>query len=368
MPPSPPLSLMLRPKVPPHAIRPPLPSWRLEPFFKQPWHKYAVRWGLYRPLLKALGWTRQESTEVSVNRLRLDAAGKPRKKTRIGDSLEYVKINTLKRKQLEALNTDNSEALTRSANTPYPALLHTARQRFRKHRGQTSSMRTIHFLKEYETMLDDLASGAATSAKRIWDAETKAASHLEQQPKPIISKSKPTERPHLTGGFLHPSLFNPPLPRLRPQPEQLSMMMRRRIDRRERRIAYFRDLQELQRDMKVEVRFLRMLGLDWPEKIGDWSSGAGARSWDTEFKRQLDIIDGQFAKEAARSELKYTDAMYIRVMRARKEKQERLRRRAERRKLQQQLQNVGQTTPSTDCSSVEFSSAPESGKTHLSEP
>lgn len=300
---------------------------------------------------------------MSVNRLRLDAAGKARKKIRIGDSLEYTKINHLKKKEFEKLiaSATESGASTSSTppSTPYPALLQTARKRFRKHRGQTSSERAIYFLKEYETMLDDLTSGSATAAQRLWEAENKAASHLEQLPKPVTKHTKPEEKPRLNGGFLRPTLFNPPLPRLKPQPPRLSMMIKRRIQRRERRIDAYRKLTDQQEDMRQEVRFLRSLGLDWPEKIGDWSSGVGARSWETEFNRQAKILDERFTRELKRSEMKYDDRMYIRIMRAKRKKYERLAKRAERRKKQKEQEEVG----SARTLSAEQASAPQASST-----
>lgn len=205
-------------------------------------------------------------------------------------------------------------------------------------------------------MLDDLTSGAATSAQRLWEAENKAASHLEQLPKPVTKHTKPEEKSRLTGGFLRPTLFNPPLPRLKPQPLNISMMINRRIKRRERRIEVSRKLADLQADMRQEVRFLRSLGLDWPEKIGDWSSGVGARSWETEFNRYMNNMQEKFTRELKRSEMKYSDKLYIRVMRAKRMKYERSARRAERRKLQKlkeqeqpaKTAEQAQTAPASD--------------------
>lgn len=298
---------------------------------------------------------------MSINRLRLDIEGKARKKTRIGDSLEYTKINHMKKKEFDRITAAAAESASASSprppSTPYPALLQTARKRFRKHRGQTSSDRVIFLLKEYETMLDDLTGGSAKAAQRLWEAENKAASHLEQLPQPVTKFTKIEEKPRLTGGFLRPTLFNPPLPRLKPQPQRLSMMIKQRIRRREARIEAFRQLQEQQEDMRKEVGFLRNLGLDWPEKIGDWSSGVGARSWETEFNRQGKAIDERFAREQKRSEMKYTDKMYIRIMRAKREKYERLAKRAERRK-QQKLQQKEQATEQAETAPVSDSGKP----------
>lgn len=206
-------------------------------------------------------------------------------------------------------------------------------------------------------MLDDLTGGSAKAAQRLWEAENKAASHLEQLPQPVTKFTKIEEKPRLTGGFLRPTLFNPPLPRLKPQPQRLSMMIKQRIRRREARIEAFRQLQEQQEDMRKEVGFLRNLGLDWPEKIGDWSSGVGARSWETEFNRQGKAIDERFAREQKRSEMKYTDKMYIRIMRAKREKYERLAKRAERRK-QQKLQQKEQATEQAETAPVSDSGKP----------
>ncbi|KAG8926263.1 hypothetical protein FRC00_003064 [Tulasnella sp. 408] len=49
-------------------------------------------------------------------------------------------------------------------------------------------------------------------------------------------QEKLRNRPILTGGILRPSKFNKPLPRLKPQPIHISMMIRRRRDARQRRL------------------------------------------------------------------------------------------------------------------------------------
>lgn len=207
-------------------------------------------------------------------------------------------------------------------------------------------------------MLDDLTSGSAMAAQRLWEAENKAASHLAELPQPVTKFTKIEVKPRLIGGFLRSTLFNPPLPRLKPQPPRLSMMIKQRIKRREARRERSRLLNDQQEDMRKEVAFLRSLGIDWPEKIGEWSSGVGGRSWETEFNRQAKLINEQFARELKRSQMQYTDKMYIRIMRAKREKYERLAKRAERRKQQKLLQEQGAAEQKGEAAAVSDSRKP----------
>ena len=59
----------------------------------------------------------------------------------------------------------------------------------------------------------------------------------------------------MTGAYLRPSYANGPLPRLKPQPERITMMMKRRIRQREARLAKADDLKESLSDLHRERMF-----------------------------------------------------------------------------------------------------------------
>ncbi|KAI5120396.1 hypothetical protein M0805_000175 [Coniferiporia weirii] len=62
-------------------------------------------------------------------------------------------------------------------------------------------------------------------------------------------------RPILTGAYLRPTLFNGPLPRMKPQPEHISMMIYHRRKRRERHGEIYTRLSELKGDIQQERNF-----------------------------------------------------------------------------------------------------------------
>lgn len=71
-------------------------------------------------------------------------------------------------------------------------------------------------------------------------------------------------RPIMTGGYLRPSWFNNPLPRLSPQPIHISMMIASRRKARASRMVRFEQYNEWKEDMKHEARFERLLQEELP--------------------------------------------------------------------------------------------------------
>ena len=72
-------------------------------------------------------------------------------------------------------------------------------------------------------------------------------------------------RPILTGGYLRPSYANPPLPRMKPQPQHVSMMIRRRLGARSRRMQTHAMLKEFRDDLGRETGFEERLAKKHPE-------------------------------------------------------------------------------------------------------
>jgi len=62
-------------------------------------------------------------------------------------------------------------------------------------------------------------------------------------------------RPIYTGGFVRPTLFHGPLPRMKPQPEHISMIIKNRIRSREKRLQFKAALLEDLNDLALESRF-----------------------------------------------------------------------------------------------------------------
>src|SRR5258708_11602226 len=88
-------------------------------------------------------------------------------------------------------------------------------------------------------------------------------------------------RPYLTGGYLRPSYFNRPLPRMRNQPTDITMMISKRIKARARRQTTMSYCKGIKEDLRLECWFearLRdefaksSLGNSWEPVFGDIKS------------------------------------------------------------------------------------------------
>jgi hypothetical protein len=89
-------------------------------------------------------------------------------------------------------------------------------------------------------------------------------------------------RPILTGALLKASLYNPPLPRMKPQPPAISKIIGTRMRTRERRFARVdklaEDIRDLQREAEFEEAALDLAGAPAFEPV---YCGAAAREWRT---------------------------------------------------------------------------------------
>lgn len=61
----------------------------------------------------------------------------------------------------------------------------------------------------------------------------------------------------LTGGYLRPTLYNVPLPRMRNQPKEISMMISKRVKARSRRQGAQQYWMDLKQDLRLEAEFER---------------------------------------------------------------------------------------------------------------
>ena len=62
-------------------------------------------------------------------------------------------------------------------------------------------------------------------------------------------------RPIYTGGFVRPTIYHGPLPRMKPQPEHVSMLIKKRMRARERRLNMKTQLLEDLNDLHLERKF-----------------------------------------------------------------------------------------------------------------
>jgi hypothetical protein len=85
----------------------------------------------------------------------------------------------------------------------------------------------------------------------------------------------------MTGGYLRPGFFNKPLPRLKPQPESITMMIFKRRRARNNRVEKMRKYTEWQDSIRAECEFearlantVRQSGLNFTrhfESFEEWS-------------------------------------------------------------------------------------------------
>lgn len=84
-------------------------------------------------------------------------------------------------------------------------------------------------------------------------------------------------QPIYTGGFVRPTIFHGPLPRMTPQPLHVTMTIRKRIRARERRIAQVVEMQDALEDLELESQFEE--GLLGPNAEGVFSPRSVFKEW-----------------------------------------------------------------------------------------
>jgi DNA polymerase gamma 1 len=132
----------------------------------------------------------------------------------------------------------------------------------------------------------------------------------------IEDEKKPVPRP--TGALLPPSVNNPPLLRYKPvQPEGITMMIRKRILERNRRIERLHDNEEIHKMLQSETQMWSSLG----KKI----KGSGLTGWEDQkgwLQKQSTALKEMRKRETVRSQMVYSTSMLAyakRVRRMRKE-------------------------------------------------
>ena len=219
-----------------------------------------------------------------------------------------------------ASSSSRSVLRPESGQDSYPCIRRNVQHRWRRFRAQTSLLRSQKFLEKEYMLLSHLHYPTPESLSHLIQLESKFQSREQALEAERIAKenSKPF-RPRLKGSFLYPTYFNPPMPRLSPQPVHISMMISKRIKSREKRIAKSRLYTELMRDMSHEVNFWRQLGVVGTkdgsnESQSEWTRG----DWNTETKLMLEQMQESFQKEKARSEMIFTEEVVEKVLEAKR--------------------------------------------------
>ncbi|TDL17204.1 hypothetical protein BD410DRAFT_730238, partial [Rickenella mellea] len=127
-------------------------------------------------------------------------------------------------------------------------------------------------------------------------------------------------RPVLTGAFLRPSYFNGPLPRMKPQPQHITLMIKRRRIARERRGEKNVLLHDWHEDLVLEGKFEKSLSMATRTDEHDFDDVFRNRDFVEEIKEQRRLIRQSFALEMDRATKPYSDEMLQQIKEARVEK------------------------------------------------
>lgn len=123
------------------------------------------------------------------------------------------------------------------------------------------------------------------------------------------------------------SPFHGPMPHLRPQPLQFSMMVKARRVRRERLFEKKQALMAANELMRDELAFWRDLSIG-----GEWDSGVGMAAWHAEGNRAIKAIDDEYKLQGRRAAAEPSEYLVARVRQARRKRTQVLQVRAAARK------------------------------------
>ncbi|KAJ7485539.1 hypothetical protein FB451DRAFT_1027619 [Mycena latifolia] len=128
-------------------------------------------------------------------------------------------------------------------------------------------------------------------------------------------------RPILTGSFLKATLYNPPMPRMKPQPLAISRIIATRMKTRVRRVERLEQLAEDMEDLRLEEEFeehaIHLVGKDNFERV---FSGEAAREWLRPIKQTMDWVRALLDRDVARAETPVSPELLETLRAARREK------------------------------------------------
>jgi len=133
---------------------------------------------------------------------------------------------------------------------------------------------------------------------------------------------KMRRRPILTGGYMKPTVYNGPLPRMRPQPLHVSCMINRRRRARSSRLEKNDVLKEWRSDLKMEAAFEGQLA-DRVGKDGvafDKEFSDNFKDWVRPISSIQATIVRSFIRDEARQKQTFPPEMLAQVKAARREK------------------------------------------------
>lgn len=137
----------------------------------------------------------------------------------------------------------------------WSALRRKVREDWKKRRGWTSILQTRGFLDTQHDFLSTLSTSSTRTDPSSLASLSRDLSSRQRRAD-LRAIPPPTRKPYLAG-FLRPTHNNPPLPRLKPQPIQITLTILSRIKARARRLDLQRALYAQEAEMQQETNFFR---------------------------------------------------------------------------------------------------------------
>ena len=208
----------------------------------------------------------------------------------------------------------------------YPYIRRHAQECWRRNKHLTSESQVRFFLTQQYDLITLLTSRATKDLSDASSLENHLKEHYQTLDKEHEAKLeaeriyREQHKPRRKGGYIYPTVYNPPLPRMKNQPVHISMMIQRRISAREARIAKMRLYKSWLQDMRNEVDFWRALGLSNAEQVGQEKAVDDGVRWETEINKMFSTMKASFERENAREAMVFTEEEVDKIEKARKVK------------------------------------------------
>jgi len=153
-------------------------------------------------------------------------------------------------------------------------------------------------------------------AKRTGTKAARVSERARKRDMPVKTAIFARVRPLVTPSLIPPSIYNPPLPRLKPQPAHITMMMKKRIKDRQRRLYEQRLLMAWIDDNRREERFERLVAKHTPGFLPSLNFSAAEQF----LRDRLKTIQESFEREKRRSQMLYTPELIAKLMTAKRQR------------------------------------------------
>ncbi|KAJ6499419.1 hypothetical protein C8R45DRAFT_982327 [Mycena sanguinolenta] len=200
---------------------------------------------------------------------------------------------------------------------------------FRKHQHATGTQKTrAQLLKGYKYLEAFKKASEGDEKERAILARYSrliAAKVEKEQWKRLVRaevawQARLRSRPILTGALIKPTLYNPPLPRMKPQPQAISRIIFARMRARERRIARSQQLAEDLVDLRHEAAFEDSIAHFTTNAFERVYSGDAESEWLRPLQAARAELEMLARRDVARSQLPVSPALMETLRAARREK------------------------------------------------